>query len=246
MSDGSNAEVGVSALVDKILRETDALTNPYFRALVDGSMTREEFVETQAQFYLAVIFFNRPMAALAAKIPYAALRMEVLRNVWEEHGEGDPGKVHGKTFVTLMERLAGVDERELARRTLWPEVRIFNTTLAGACVLDEYLIGAAMLGMIERTFCDVSHLLGTAIVARGWLEADQMIHYNLHKDLDIKHSQDFFDVLEPAWRENPENRYYIEQGLRMGATLFDGLYMGLYRGRGRRWFREVLGPHSRA
>lgn len=244
MNDTGHSDV--SSLVDRILRETDALANPYFRALVDGSLSREDFVETQAQFYLAVIFFNRPMAALAAKIPYAALRMEVLRNVWEEHGEGDAERVHGRTFVTLMERLAGLNEQELSRRALWPEVRIFNTALAGACVLDEYLIGTATLGIIERTFCDISRLIGAAIVDRGWLKADQVIHYSLHQDLDIKHAQDFFNVLGPAWDENIENRYYIEQGLRMGATLFDGLYAGLYRARGRRWLREQGGPHSRA
>ncbi len=236
----------LNALVAQVLRETNALANPYFRALGDGSLSREDFVETQAQFYLAVIFFNRPMAALAAKIPYAALRMEVLRNVWEEHGEGDPERVHGKTFVTLMERLAGLGEQDLARRVLWPEVRIFNTALAGACVLDEYLIGTATLGMIERTFCDLSRFIGAAIVDRGWMKADQVIHYSLHQELDIKHAQDFFNVLGPAWMENVENRYYIEQGLRMGATLFDGLYAGLYRERGRRWLRDQVGPHSRA
>jgi hypothetical protein len=236
----------LDALIGAILAETDALANPYFRALADGSLSRDDFVETQAQFYLAVLFFSRPMAALAAKIPYADLRMEVVRNVWEEHGEGDPARVHGTTFVTLMERLAGLGARELSERALWPEVRIFNTTLAGACVLDEYLIGAGMMGMIERTFCDVSRFIGQSIVARGWLAPAQMTHYTLHEELDIKHAQDFFDVLAPAWAASADNRYYIEQGLRMGATLFDNLYTGLYRARGRRWRRANPGPHSRA
>jgi len=74
-------------------------------------------------------------------------------------------------------------------------------------------------------------------VARGFLPEAQLIHYDLHEKLDVRHSRDFFDVLAPAWAKNPRDRYPIEQGLRMGAVAFDQLYARLYRVRGRRWHR---------
>lgn len=237
----------MKSLIDRILKETDAATNPYFVHLNDGTFEKKDFVETQIQFFNAVIFFNRPMSALAAKIPHPELRMEILRNVWEEHGEGDVEKFHSTTFLEFLTRMGGVETAEdLAKRALWPEVRIFNTTLAGACVLDDYLIGAGMMGMIERMFCEISNWIGLAVVKRGWLDRKDMVHYNLHKKLDIKHAQDFFNVLGPAWKTGAENRYYIEQGLWLGATLFYNLYDGLYRHRGRRLLRDTKAPHSRA
>ena len=39
---------------------------------------------------------------------------------------------------------------------MWPEVRAFNTVLVGACVMDEYLIGAGVMGIIERMFSDIA------------------------------------------------------------------------------------------
>ena len=42
------------------------------------------------------------------------------------------------------------------------------------------------------------------------------------------HSDDFFAVLAPCWEKGGEHRYYIEQGLWLGATVFNGLYEGLY------------------
>jgi pyrroloquinoline-quinone synthase len=186
------------------------------------------------------------MAALAAKIPEARLRVEVVRNVWEEHGEGQADRVHGHTFLTLLERLGEIGHDDVARRVLWPEVRIFNTTLVGACVLDEYLIGVAMMGVIERMFCEISAWIGRGIIENEWLERERLIHYNLHEELDIKHSQDFFDILEPAWSRSEEDRYAIEQGLRTGAILFNGLYEGLWAGRSRRLLRDFAGPHTRA
>jgi pyrroloquinoline-quinone synthase len=219
-------------LIQSVLDDTNYAANPYFVSLKNGSLSKEDFIETQAQFYWAVAFFNRPMAALAAKIPSAELRLEILRNVWEEHGEGDPSQVHGKTFIEFLKRIGGPSLAELNQRALWPEIRAFNSILIGACVLDEYLIGAGALGMIERMFCDISSWIGRAVVARGWIAAD--------------HSQDFFNVLRPSWENERENRYYIEQGMRLGAEAFNNLYERLFAHRSQRLFRSVSGPHTRA
>ena len=233
-------------LIDSILEETNAAANPYFVALRDGSFDRDDFIETQVQFYNAVVFFGRPMAAVAVKIPEPQARIEILRNVWEEHGEGDPSTFHQITFLEFLNRLAGLSEEEVDLRALWPEVRMFNTMLAGACVLDDHLVGIGALGMIERMFADISSWIGRAVVERGWLSEDRMAHYKLHETLDVKHSADFFNVLAPSWESREDHRYFIEQGLRLGAFAFNSLYENLYRARHRRWMRSSGGPHTLA
>ncbi len=235
----------LSALVDQVLRDTPYRENPYFTALHSGDFRKDDFVETQIQFYFAVVFFGRPMAAVAAKIPSAKLRKEVLRNVWEEHGEGHDDLTHGSTFLTLLQRLGGVTEADVDSRALWPEVRLFNTMLTGACVMDEYLVGVGVMGMIERMFAEISSILGAGIVSRGWLTQGQLVHYNLHKDLDVRHSEDFFAVLAEPFERDAESRYFIEQGLRLGAFGFHRFYEDLYRARARRATRDVFTPHLR-
>ena len=232
-------------LVATVLSEVDAARNPYFVALRDGSFTREDFVATQVQFYFVVTFFSRPMAAVAARVPEPELRLAILRNVWEEHGEGDLQRAHGATFRELLRRLGGVTPETLDRTPLWPEARLFDTALAGAATLDEALVGVAMLGMIERMFVDISGWLARGIVARGWLAAGEMIHYDLHEALDVRHAADFFDVLRARWDRDPSSRYYVEQGLRLGAAAFDGLYRGLFLARARRWAPVARGHHAR-
>jgi pyrroloquinoline-quinone synthase len=233
-------------LVESILSESSYSRNPFFRALEDGNFSKEDFIETQIQFFWAVVFFSRPMAALAAKIPTPELRLEIVRNVWEEHGEGDLRRIHGGTFLEFLNRLGEIQFDDIDRRALWPEVRTFNTLLSGVCVLDEYLVGVGLMGMIERMFSEISSWIGRGVVQRGWLTSDRMIHYSLHEKLDIKHSQDFFDILERAWSISPENRYSVEQGLRLGEFVFNRLYEDLYRARSRRALRETRGMHSRA
>jgi pyrroloquinoline-quinone synthase len=154
--------------------------------------------------------------------------------------------VHATTFVEFLARLAQITPDAIEQRSLWPEVRAFNTVLSGACVLDEYLTGVGMMGMIERMFADISAWIGRGVVARGWLTDETMIHYSLHEKLDIKHSDDFFNILAKSWDKSVEDQYAIEQGLRLGAYIFNGLYLGLYKSRSRRSLRSFKGMHSRA
>ena len=235
----------MDTLIQEILESTDHPSNPYLVALEDGTFERDDFIETQIQFYYAVVFFNRPMAACAAKIPSGRLRREILRNVWEEHGEGDEEDAHGETFLSFLHVLGGISQQEVLARSLWPEVRMFNTTLTGACIMDEYLVGVGVLGIIEQMFSDISSRIGRSVVERGWVGPDELVHYSLHAEIDVRHAQDFFDVLRPSWDKDDADRYYIEQGLRLGAHCFDQLYRGLWRARTRRSRRQHLVPNVR-
>jgi pyrroloquinoline-quinone synthase len=232
------------AMKDLVRRVLDEhRDNPYLEALGSRAFERDDFVETQIQFFFAVVFFSRPMAAVAAKIPTAERRMEVIRNVWEEHGEGNFSLAHGNTFLVLLDRF-GVSEDDVEARALWPEVRAFNTILSGAAVLDSHLVSVGVMGIIERMFVDISAAIGRGIVDNGWLPRERMVHYKLHEKLDVKHSDDFFAVLEPSWNENATSRYYVEQGIRLGAYSFDRLYRDLWHARKRRAMRDVRGPHT--
>jgi pyrroloquinoline-quinone synthase len=178
------------------------------------------------------------MAALAAKIPTPELRLEVLRNVWEEHGEGSLTQAHGKTFLEFLRRIGNISENDVYLRGLWADVRIFNTTLSGVSVLDDFIVAVGALGIIERMFSDISAWIGQGIIENGWLSESEMIHYKLHQELDIKHSEDFFKIIETPFEKSDENQYLIEQGLRLGATVFNNLYRGLWENRRTRWILD--------
>jgi pyrroloquinoline-quinone synthase len=81
---------------------------------------------------------------------------------------------------------------------------------------------------------------------RGWLAPEQIVHYATHEVLDEEHAEEFYQIIEPVWGADPRAAYQIEQGLELGGYIFMQLYEQLYASRGRRWFREVSGPHSAA
>ena len=219
--------------------------NPYFAALADGSFSREDFVETQVQFLFAVVFFSRPMAVLAGRLPRPEQRLSLLENVHDEHGGGNLSLSHERTFLALLSRL-GETPASIERRALWPEVRAFNTALAGLCVGDDCYTGLAALGVIEDLFSGISARLGRAIVQRGWLAPEALVHYATHEVLDVSHADGFYNVVEGPYAAHPRHAYQVTQGLELGAYVFLRMYEDLHRARARRWTREVGGPHSLA
>jgi pyrroloquinoline quinone (PQQ) biosynthesis protein C len=206
------------------------MESPYLVALADGSLSRDDFVETQIQFLFAVVFFSRPMAALAGRLPRPEMRLSLLGNVADEHGDGNLSVSHERTFLALLGKL-GVTPGDVERRALWPEVRAFNTVLAGACMLDDTLTGLAALGIIEDLFSGISAVLGRGIVARGFLRRDELVHYAAHEVLDVSHAEGFYKERDAPYAAHPRHAYQIEQGLELGAYVFLRLYEDLWRAR---------------
>jgi pyrroloquinoline-quinone synthase len=197
--------------------------HPYFSGLLNGKISKEQFLQSQIQFAYLVRYFSRPMAAVVANIPHDVRRMAIVDNLWEEHGKGDPDKIHGKTIVTLIERLGG-DVAELAKNNVSPGIEIFNTALKGIATFEDYRVSASVFGGIERTFVDVSSLICQAIIERGWLPAERITHYALHKELDIQHAEDFLRVVEDDWTNDKDSQPMIRRGIRLGAALFTRVY----------------------
>lgn len=235
-------EMSITSYAEKIIISIDFKNNPYFIHLLAGDFEKADFIETQIQLYFVTHFLVRPLGALVGKIPECPTRLNIIENLYEEHGEGFVDEFHKNTFLSFLNNL-GVTKENIKLRALWPEVRAFNMTLLGSCMLDDYLVAAPMLGIIEYMFSSVSSWTEQGILQRDWLNQDQMRYYKTHEKLDIKHAQDFFLCVEKNWFASEEDKYYIQQGIHLGAYCFNNLYEELYKHRKRREYRKVDIPH---
>ena len=223
------------------------LDSSYFATLQNSEMSRFTFERTQQQFFFAVRFFSRAMAALAARIPDSTTRLPLIHNLAEEHGLTDeddatgfadiqeqdaagqhhpfhPTLAHDRTFLTFLERLnvaSPVTGPEHVERSA---VRAFNLALWAACAIEPPSMAFACLGAIEYAFADVSALIGNSIVDRGWMSRDMLVHYKLHAEIDKRHAGDFFSVVLNDWADEAAGRPQVESGLSLGFYLFKRLY----------------------
>jgi hypothetical protein len=94
-------------------------------------------------------------------------------------------------------------------------------------------------------FAPMAGAIAESVIANDWVSPEEAIYYTAHATLDIKHSEDFLDFLEKPWNESFENRYFIEQGMRMGALAFHNLFVDFFDKRACRELREYTGPQYR-
>jgi len=205
-------------------------SNAYLRSLRDGTFEREDFVETQVQFFAAVAHFPRPMAILASRLPRPEQRLPLVENIFDEHGRGSLAHGHESTFRLLLERL-GADVARVDQGDFGPHVRTFNAALSGISAFEPPHVGLAVFGIIEDLFSGISLALGQGIVARGWLVAEQVVHYPTHATLDEEHADGFYRQLDLPHATDARLARDIEQGLELGGHLLLGLYDGLYQSR---------------
>lgn len=235
---GEEITCGTSSLMDCVESWTEGrpiLENGYFTALRDDSMSRERFVRSQKQFFFAVRYFSRPMAALMARMPDSVSRQGLIHNLSEEHGfddEGavtgfDPALAHDLTFLAFL-RTLGVSGAEMAKEREGPEVRAFNAGLIGACMMERIELAFGCLGVIEYAFADICELIGRKVVERGWIAREELVHYKLHAQIDKRHAADFFKVVDNAWNQDTAARAAVEDGILLGLHLFNRLYEDLH------------------
>jgi len=209
--------------------ERPILANHYFTALA-GGMSCEVFTRTQEQFYFAVRYFSRPMAALTARMPDSTRRRGLIHNLAEEHGAQEecpavlePNLAHDRTFIQFLSTL-GVSPDQVAALREKAAVRAFNNALMGTCLMEPVGLAFGCLGVIEHAFASISACIGETVVRHGWVSTDDLVHYKLHAEIDERHAADFFNVVADDWQTYPARRAEIEDGVRLGLHIFGRFY----------------------
>jgi len=141
----------VTECANQIIGRIGLMANPYFAALRGGAMSREQFRDSQAQFFFAVRFFPRPMAALLARLPDPDSRLDILHNIVEEHGEFHREQFHQNTFRAFLASIGGSSP---PAEKMWPAVHAFDSILMAACAVDDLDVGICCLGIIEHAFAE--------------------------------------------------------------------------------------------
>ncbi len=215
----------VKLLADETLNEIPVIKGSFFQDL--PTMDKELFKNVQAQFFFAVDYFSRPMAAVVSRLPLHKDRIDIIHNMVEEHGDFSAESYHSNTFKKFLSTI-DVSEEHMKQLAPCAAVTMFNYTLMGACAHEDPIIAIACNGIIEYAFADISALLAKQVVEREWVKQEDLVHYNLHADIDKQHAEEFFKIIEP-YMDNAEQKGKVILGLHLGAYIFNRLYEDLYQ-----------------
>ena len=211
--------------ISEIIKSSPIHRQPFFLSLLNGTMDKERFKETQIGILDAVEFFSRPMFIISSKLDSYEDRYCIIRNILDEHGNGEIGNAHGNTFRQYLVSL-GVTEKQIKNRRPNEAVLEFNKTLIKCSTKKSTMRSIAMMGIIEERYSKISATIVREILKRNWISKDRLYHYSLHEELDVEHAQSFYNIIKGGWK-NINSKEEIKKGLTLGNSMILNLYNGI-------------------
>jgi hypothetical protein len=199
--------------------------NPYFVTLNKIPDTKK-FLLSQECFISAVDNWSKALGLLLFYAPSYKERLVLVKNLYDEHGNGDLKLSHVNTFKSLLRSLNYQHEILIYNNTLpsYSIVDKFNNSINAAIMEKTWVYSIAMLAMIEYTYITVSKNIHNYL--SNFLPRDEINHYSLHETIDETHAQELFDILEPIINIG-SNMDVIKNGIKDGYDYFYILYESL-------------------
>lgn len=185
-------------------------------------MDKERFKETQIGILDAVEFFSRPMFIISSKLDSYEDRYCIIRNILDEHGNGEIKKAHGNTFRQYLFSL-GATEKEIKNRKPNQAAVKFNNILMECSLNSSTMRSVAMMAIIEERYSKISATIVKEILKKKWISKENLYHYSLHEELDVEHAQGFYNIIKGGW-EDVNSKEEIKKGLSLGNSMILNLY----------------------
>jgi pyrroloquinoline-quinone synthase len=135
-------------------------------------------------------------------------------------------KIKGQaTFCQYLKALGATSEDLLT--AISEPVLAFNQLTQTYCLTRSPAAGAAMLGMIEYLYADISARIAKTIHDRVWVMPNSQFHYVPYEAVDYTQAQDLWAIAASSWQVE-RSRQQVAEGLLLGGRYFWDLYNGLY------------------
>jgi len=151
--------------------------------------------------------FDDLVAMALIRMP-ARAKMEMMRNLWDEFGRGNPAGVHS----TLLARMAHELGISCSIEEATSEALALGNLMAGLAVehFPYHAVGA--LGVIELTAPGRVSCVAAGMRRLG-MQPEARRYYELHATLDVEHARRWnAEVLLPIVAGDPRTAYLLAQG----------------------------------
>lgn len=197
----------------------DINKNKYMYNLVTRSINLGQFYSTQKIFHIAVNNWISVLIKFLDILPEQD-RLILLDNINDEMGNGVLEKTHSNTFQHFLNSILKNLNNSMVDEYDPKCVNEFVNNLYFIVANKNITYIAAYLGAIEYAYIFISNVMLSYINEHNIIQ----YHYELHEELDTKHSDDLFNI---AMNNNiSDNDFY--HGLIDGYKNFMILYEDLY------------------
>jgi len=179
--------------------------HPFFGAFSEGRLNLDQVRLWAKQRLFSSQRFPCFLAAFVSHIEEDVdLRAAYVKQIYEEHGNLDPPKVHSRQLTRLILAL-GVSRDELCREQMLAGTKRFVDTYMRVSregdllkCMGMYALGSEPVIAMEMVLC----LRGLQTIS--WLKSEDMIYFTDHAYHDYRHTAELTDVLLPFLRSDAD------------------------------------------
>lgn len=192
------------------------ISNPYFTNL--KNMSLEQFAFGQESFIHAVDNWSKMLGLMIFKVPTNKERWILIKNLNDEHGNGNLNESHVNTFILLLESINGNINKPISK-----EVLIFNNTIQNYIETNIWIKAIAFLAIIEFVYVDICKQIHDYLCL--FIPKENIKHYSLHEILDVEHYKELISLIEPYTHTHYDE---IQNGYKDGFNCIYELYEQMY------------------
>ena len=198
---------------DELKKQYPASKNIYFSLLKQG-VSKSWLYATQSPFWYAVEGWSNILINILSKLSSSEQRIVILRNLNDEHGNGDIKKCHTYTFSQFLK--STIDTSEYPP----PHAKCVDNFIKSIMQTQDVIEQISIVGIIEYIYAHLSIEIG---ICCNKLNIKNE-HYKEHTTLDIEHALDIFRLLQQSF---PERLDDIKQYMKHGISIFMDLFTQL-------------------
>jgi len=179
---------------DRVEKELADVTNavtfdarPFMQDFAQGRVPKENLARFAASYCFQVDQFKRFVAQVYANAEPRDVREVMLENLWEEHGEGDPGRDH-TALVAKFARALGAEIEDIYDVEPIRESRQWVDRILNVCRDEDFVVGLAAISFGIEFRTQTMAFLGQIYREQYGLSEDDLEFFFMHIEADEEHA----------------------------------------------------------
>ena len=168
-----------------------------FRLLDADRLTPEEAQAVGLEIFHVVDAFPRFLAALLANLADYRERMDLVENLYAEHGRMHSQHVHVVTYRHFLYAL-GLDDAHIDGSRPGVAALAYVRAMLALCAREQPAEALGALGVIEETVARVSPSVGRYGQRRLGGARGFGSHFSVHETLDLSHADEIYQLAAGA------------------------------------------------
>lgn len=189
----------ISELITELCESEKLSEHLLFNFLANEASEQQLFAFFKSDHELNIRFFD--ILILTLLNSPSTIRMEMIKNLWDESGQGNSQETHVKMFEDIIDNFNIINKENIPQHDSWQKLAGYNLFMLASLNRKNYYLLLGIMAATE-TIDPQSYLKVQEACKRNNMTEWLYRYYSEHSELDIEHAKGWLNyVIEPISQE---------------------------------------------